>query len=174
MNADEVKILREAMAERYPDAPDDLGVLRTWTEALADDDLGEMATSLASWYGRVPNHPPTVADLRNEPRVTVRPGSRIIQIARAAYEAECARRGTRPRPDMFRGVAETPAPEGDYTPGRVDEVGATGMGHVPFPSGGPPSSQIDKSAAGTQPGVESSRYAGSSPAPPPASSGGEA
>lgn len=32
-------------------------------------------------------------------------------------------------------------PGGDgYTPSRVDEVGATGTGHVPFPSGGPPSS----------------------------------
>ena len=143
MNADEVRILREAMVERYPDAPNDPAIERVWIDTLADDDLGEMATALASWYGRMPQQAPSVADLRNEPRATMPEGSRIMQLARAAYEAECARQGRKPRPDMFRGAAETYQEGSGYTPGRVDEVGAAGLGHVPFPSGGPPSDEGD-------------------------------
>lgn len=104
MNADEVRILRGAMAERYPDAPDDDLVTEAWINALAEDDLGEMATALASWFGRMPQRVPTIADLRDEPRVTTPGASRTMRLARAAYEAECARQGKRPRMDLFGGA----------------------------------------------------------------------
>ena len=104
MTADEVHILRGAMVERYPDAPDDEAITELWINTLAEDDLGEMATALASWYGRVPQRPPTIADLRDEPRHREPEGSRVIQLARAAYEAECVRQGKRPRTDLFGGA----------------------------------------------------------------------
>lgn len=95
MNEVEARTLYRAVCEKYNVEPSDVTEER-WVNSLDRDELTTMAEALAKWYRRRPTSMPSIADLRSEGERTYQDPSRVRAIARAAYEAECARLGRPP------------------------------------------------------------------------------